>query len=57
MLALQIIALFRNVCQNIGLDIFVFPYRVVATSPGVCNITDNGRNFIELFNFMISISD
>ncbi|KAI1820794.1 phosphatidylinositol 3 [Xylaria intraflava] len=38
-LALQMIAAFRGIFHNIGLDVFVFPYRVTATAPG-CGVVD-----------------
>ncbi|KTW27107.1 hypothetical protein T552_02598 [Pneumocystis carinii B80] len=38
-LALQLISMFRNIFNDIGLSLYVFPYRVIATSPG-CGIID-----------------
>lgn len=38
-LALQLISAFRSIFNSIGLDLFVFPYRVIATAPG-CGVID-----------------
>ena len=39
LLALQMIAAFRGIFNSIGLDVYVFPYRVTATAPG-CGVID-----------------
>lgn len=38
-LALQMIAAFRSIFASVGLDVWVFPYRVTATAPG-CGVID-----------------
>lgn len=38
-LALQMIAAFRGIFNYVGLDVYVYPYRVTATAPG-CGVID-----------------
>ncbi|KAJ2805062.1 phosphatidylinositol-4- kinase, partial [Coemansia helicoidea] len=38
-LALQLIAVFKNIFASCGLDLYLYPYRVVATAPG-CGVID-----------------
>ncbi|KAF9526949.1 hypothetical protein CPB83DRAFT_856867 [Crepidotus variabilis] len=38
-LALQVIAMFKNIFTDIGLPLYLFPYRVTATAPG-CGVID-----------------
>ncbi|KAF2109092.1 hypothetical protein BDV96DRAFT_586559 [Lophiotrema nucula] len=38
-LALQMIAAFRGIFNTVGLDVWVYPYRVTATAPG-CGVID-----------------
>lgn len=39
MLALQMIAAFRSIFDSVGLDVWLYPYRVTSTAPG-CGVID-----------------
>lgn len=37
MLAIQIMRLFKKIFEYVNLDLFLYPYSVIATKPGVFN--------------------
>ncbi|KAF8743615.1 hypothetical protein AX14_001677 [Amanita brunnescens Koide BX004] len=49
-LALQIIAMFKNIFESVGLTLYLFPYRVTATGPGtgVIDVVPNSTSRDEM---------
>ncbi|KAH9945818.1 atypical/PIKK/PI4K protein kinase [Epithele typhae] len=48
-LALQVIAMFKNIFTSVGLTLYVFPYRVTATAPcGVIDVVPNATSRDEM---------
>ena len=42
-------------CQNVGLDIYLFPYKVVATAPGVSAPTRNESTALQLHHVLLCV--
>lgn len=64
-LALQVIAMFKSIFErNAGLMLYLYPYRVIVTAPGVslffvfgleCRVVQ--RNILEFFSFQCGVID
>lgn len=56
-LALQIIAMFKNIFESVGLTLYLYPYRVTATAPGVCLVPDFFPRFVSENSIQCGVID
>ncbi|KAF0990633.1 hypothetical protein HZS_6548, partial [Henneguya salminicola] len=57
MLALQIISFFKGIFKQIGLDLYLYPYKVVATSPGARESFTKSLAAYSVVSYILQVKD